>query len=80
MTPEAVGDVIRTGRALLGPDRFLGLALRVFYPEVDGPDILAARTKNAVDAGADGVNFYNYGLIPAKRLDWVREAVGAISR
>lgn len=80
MTPEAVGDVIRTGRALLGPDRFLGLGLRVFYPEVDGPDILAARTKNAVDAGADGVNFYNYGLIPAKRLDWVREAVAAISR
>jgi hypothetical protein len=80
MTPEAVGDVIRTGRALLGPDRFLGLGLRVFYPEVDGPDILAARTKSAVDAGADGVNFYNYGLIPAKRLDWVREAVAAISR
>jgi len=26
------------------------------------------------------VNFYNYGLIPAKRLDWVREAVKAISR
>ena len=80
MTPEAVGEVIRTGRALLGPDRFLGLGLRVFYPEVDGPDILAARTKSAVDAGADGVNFYNYGLIPAKRLDWVREAVAAISR
>ena len=80
MTPEAVGEVIRTGRALLGPDRFLGLGLRVFYPEVDGPDILAARTKSAVDAGADGVNFYNYGLIPAKRLDWVREAVEAISR
>jgi len=80
MTPEAVGEVIRTGRALLGPDKFLGLGLRVFYPEVDGPDILAARTKNAVDAGADGVNFYNYGLIPAKRLDWVREAVEAISR
>ena len=80
MAPEAVGDVIRTGRALLGPDRFLGLGLRIFYPEVDGPDILAARTKSAVDAGADGVNFYNYGLIPAKRLDWVREAVEAISR
>jgi len=80
MTPEAVGEVIRTGRKLLGSDKFLGLGLRVFYPEVDGPDILAARTKSAVDAGADGVNFYNYGLIPAKRLDWVREAVEAISR
>lgn len=79
MTPEAVRDVIRTGRAMLGPDKFLGLGLRVFYPEVDGPAILAARTKAAVDAGADGVNFYNYGLIPAKRLDWVKEAVVAIT-
>ena len=80
MTPEAVGEVIRAGRTLLGPDKFLGLGLRVFYPEVDGPDILAARVKNAVEAGVDGVNFYNYGLIPARRLDWVGEAVAAISR
>lgn len=79
MTPEAVGEVIRTGRALLGPDKFLGLGLRVFYPEVDGPEILTARVKNAVEAGVDGVNFYNYGLIPARRLDWVGEAVAAIS-
>jgi hypothetical protein len=79
MTPEAVGEVIRTGRAMLGPDKFLGLGLRVFYPEVDGPAILAARAKAAVEAGANGVNFYNYGLIPAKRLDWVKEAVGAIT-
>ena len=60
--------------------KLLGLGLRVFYPEVDGPDILAARVKNAVEAGVDGVNFYNYGLIPARRLDWVGEAVAAISR
>jgi hypothetical protein len=80
MTPQAVGDVIRTGRAILGPDKFLGLGLRVFYPEVSAPAILTARARAAVDAGADGVNFYNYGLIPAKRLDWIREAVEAISR
>lgn len=80
MTPEAVGDVIRIGRAILGPEKFLGLGLRVFYPEVDGPEILTARVKNAVEAGVNGVNFYNYGLIPAKRLDWVGETVAAISR
>ncbi|MGO8038146.1 hypothetical protein [Rhizobium leguminosarum] len=79
MQPDAVGDVIRTGRAAIGPGKFLAVGLRVFYPEVSGPEILAARAKAAVDAGADGVNFYNYGLIPAKRLDWVKTAVDAIT-
>ncbi|MBB4194334.1 hypothetical protein GGE45_001831 [Rhizobium aethiopicum] len=79
MTPEAVGDVIRAGRAALGSEKFLGVGLRVFYPEVGEAAVLAARARAAVDAGADGVNFYNYGLIPAKRLDWVRAAVDAIS-
>ncbi|RUM08934.1 hypothetical protein [Rhizobium chutanense] len=77
--PDAVGDVIRTGRAAIGPDKFLGVGLRVFYPEVGEAAVLTARARAAVDAGADGVNFYNYGLIPAKRLDWVKAAVGAIT-
>ncbi|ARQ62597.1 hypothetical protein Kim5_PD00593 (plasmid) [Rhizobium sp. Kim5] len=79
MEPDAVGDVIRTGRAAMGPKKFLGVGLRVFYPEVGEAAILAARAKAAADAGADGMNFYNYGLIPAKRLDWVRAAVDGIS-
>ncbi|EJT01784.1 hypothetical protein [Rhizobium sp. CCGE 510] len=78
MAPDAIGDVIRTGRAAVGSEKFLGVGLRVFYPEVGEPAILSARAKAAVDAGADGVNFYNYGLIPAKRLDWVKAAVDAI--
>ncbi|MGO6970628.1 hypothetical protein [Rhizobium leguminosarum] len=77
--PDAVGDVIRTGRAAIGPGKFLAVGLRVFYPEVSGSAVLAARAKAAVDAGADGVNFYNYGLIPAKRLDWIKAAVDAIA-
>jgi hypothetical protein len=79
MQPDAIAEVIRTGRAAVGIDKFLGLGLRVFYPEVDGPDILAARARAAIDAGADGVNFYNYGLIPAPRLDWIKAAVLAIA-
>jgi len=79
MAPDAIGDVIRTGRAAIGPDKFLGVGLRVFYPEVSAAAVLAARARAAVDAGADGVNFYNYGLIPAKRLDWVKAAVDAIT-
>ncbi|MBY4591146.1 hypothetical protein RJJ37_21420 [Rhizobium redzepovicii] len=78
MTPDAVGDVIRAGRAALGSEKFLGVGLRVFYPEVGEAAVLAARAKAAVDAGANGVNFYNYGLIPAKRLDWVKAAVDGL--
>ncbi|APO77968.1 hypothetical protein AM571_PC00228 (plasmid) [Rhizobium etli 8C-3] len=79
MVPGVIGDVIRTGRAAIGPGKFLGVGLRVFYPEVGEPAVLAARARASVDAGADGVNFYNYGLIPAKRLDWVKAAVDVIT-
>lgn len=79
MTPEATAAVIRAGRAALGPEKFLGLGLRVFYPEVPGPTILKDRVRAAIAAGANGVNFYNYGLIPEKRLDWVRVAAEAAS-
>ena len=79
MQPEAIGAAIRDARIMLGAEAFLGLGLRLFYPEVDGPDILAARVKFAVEAGAEGVNFYNYGLVPAGRLDWVRAAVETLA-
>jgi hypothetical protein len=78
MPAEQVTEVMRSGRAALGPDKYLGAGFRVFYPEVSGPEQLAARAKAAADAGADGINFYNYGLIPAKRLDWVRLAVDGV--
>ena len=48
-------------------------------PETPGAAELVARASAAVEASADGVNFYNYGLIPEPRLAWVRSAVDAIS-
>ncbi|RWX81629.1 hypothetical protein EPK99_05010 [Neorhizobium lilium] len=80
MEPEAIAEVMKMGRAVLGADKYLGVGFRVFYPEVPAPAALAARSKAAIEAGADGINFYNYGLIPAKRLDWVRDAVGALTK
>lgn len=75
MTPDQVSDLMVAGRAALGPDKYLGAGFRVFYPEVTSAEELGAGSKAAIEAGADGINFYNYGLIPAKRLDWVRHAV-----
>ena len=79
MNPAEVRALIQTGRQAVGPDRYLGTGFRVFYPEVTGADELAARSAAAATAGVDGINYYNYGLIPEARLDWVRQAVAGLS-
>lgn len=79
MPPDQTAALMKAGRAALGPDKYLGAGYRVFYPEVTSAEDLAARAKAAIDAGADGINFYNYGLIPEKRLDWVRKAIDGLS-
>lgn len=76
-TPDAVEALIREGRAAVGPDAYLGTGFRVFYPEMSGADALAARAAAAKRGGVEGINFYNYGLIPKSRLDWVAAAVQA---
>lgn len=76
MPPEGVTDLLKAGRVALGPDKFLGTGYRLFYPEMSDASALAAKVKPALEAGV-GINFYNYGLVPAARLDWVRRALGA---
>jgi hypothetical protein len=76
--PEQSAAVIKHGRAALGAEKFLGAGFRLFNGEVGGAEGLTARVNACVEAGADGLNFYNYGLIPAPRLDWIRTAVRAI--
>jgi hypothetical protein len=76
---DAVAADLKATRAAIGGDRFLGAGMRVFYPEMRGPEDLAARAHAAAAAGVDEINFYNYGLVPAARLDWVR-AAGAAAR
>ena len=78
MPPSDVTALIADGRKVLGPDKYLGAGYRVFYPEVTSAAELTAPVAAAVAAGADGINFYNYGLIPEARLDWVRDAVAAL--
>ena len=73
---EQGAAVIKDGRAALGPEKFLGAGFRLFNGEVGGAEGLTARVNACVEAGANGLNFYNYGLIPAPRLDWIRMAVG----
>ncbi|SER53671.1 hypothetical protein SAMN05216548_1246 [Faunimonas pinastri] len=79
MEPDAVRELISAGREAVGPEKYLGTGFRVFYPEVPDAATLATRSKAAIEAGAEGINYYNYGLIPEKRLDWVRRAVAAVA-
>lgn len=74
MQANEVAELLAAGREALGPDKFLGTGYRLFYPEMSGPDVLAAKVKPARDAGVS-INFYNYGLVPAPRLDWVGQAL-----
>lgn len=70
-----VASLLEAGRAALGPEKFLGTGYRLFYPEMASPEVLAAKVKPAMAPGIDGINFYNYGLVPAARLDWVGAAL-----
>lgn len=78
MQPGDVSVLMAAGRRAVGPDAYLGSGFRVFYPEMRGADDLVARSIAAVESGADGINYYNYGLIPEARLDWVGAAVLAL--
>jgi len=77
--PAGVEDDLVAARALVGPDRFLGTGFRVFWPEMRGPHDFVARAEAARAAGVQEINFYNYGLIPAARLDWVRAGCDALA-
>jgi hypothetical protein len=78
MEPPAVEALMRTGRAALGPDRFLGTGFRVFYPEMPDRGQLVLRSKAALAGGAEGINYYNYGLIPKPRMAWIGAATAAL--
>ena len=80
MKPTAVTSMIVAARKSIGKDRHLSVGFRVFFPEIGGAADLVARVEAAVGAGAQGINFYNYGLIPVARLDWIGEASRAAQR
>lgn len=65
-----VRDSLAEGATLIA-----GLSL--FYPTVADAADLSARAQAAMRQ-ADGLNFYNFGLVPRARLRWVTEALAAL--
>ena len=61
-------------RCALGPAKKLIAGYQLFHPNVADRADLAARVAVAAPL-VDGFAFYNLGLVPPKRLDWIRTAV-----
>ena len=38
---------------------------------------LRQKIRQAVQAGAEGLEFYHYAMMPLNRLDWIREGLAA---
>jgi len=75
--PE-LGPLVASTVRRLPENAHFSTGLQLFTPNLDGPDDLAARVKAAADAGTRGFNFYNYGLVPAARLDWAKRALEGV--
>jgi hypothetical protein len=77
-TPAAVRADVAAVRAALPPQCGLGVGMRLVYPEITSAQDVVERTVAAAQSGATDLHYYNYGLVPAARLDWVRAAVDAV--
>jgi hypothetical protein len=78
--PAAVESDGKAVRALLYDRTRLGVGMRLFHPEMRAAEDIVANSLAAIRAGATEIDYYNYGLVPAARLDWVRAATEAVTR
>ena len=53
-------------------------SLRVNYPVAFSPQIIEGEINAAINAGADGIDFYNYGRTPLENLRWIGEALSRV--
>jgi hypothetical protein len=77
--PGEIAPLMQRMRALLGPDRALIAGFELSHPNVRDRADLANRVA-AADSYVDGVNFYNLGLVPPARLDWIQTAIQTPAR
>jgi hypothetical protein len=73
-SPEDIASLLSETRRLLGPDKTLIAGFQLFYPTVSNRSDFGNRVEQAAHF-VDGINFYNLGLVPPARLDWIRTAV-----
>ena len=76
-TPQETGAAVSAIRNRLGADAKLILGLSAFQSAVPSAEALCHAAIAGATAGADGLNFYNYGLVTRPRLGWMGEATAA---
>jgi len=59
------------------PDREITVGFQVGMPESGGRVEFLDRMKTAREMGITSYNFYNYGFIPLKNLEWIAESLAA---
>jgi len=62
-------------RALLPTGLPVEIGLRPCIPDCASAEELAAKVAYCATMGATGVSFYNYGMMPTRRMAWVRQAL-----
>ncbi|NBN77573.1 hypothetical protein GWI72_04745 [Microvirga tunisiensis] len=76
-TPETTAREIAAMRRRLGASASLILGLSAFQSAVASAEPLCRAAIAGAQAGADGLNYYNYGLVTRPRLGWMGEATAA---
>jgi hypothetical protein len=74
-SPEPIYYYVRWLKALMQGEARLNATVRINYPITKAPGQLTATVRAALEAGADGFGFYNYGWSTLDQLGWLREAL-----
>lgn len=64
--------------ARLPPALPLEVGLRPAPSDCQSAEELAAKVAYCVERNVSGISFYNYGLLPESRFDWIRNALPSI--
>jgi hypothetical protein len=74
----AIDRTVTEYARVIGDRADIAVALRPMWPDTTSAAALTDRMQVAADRGASRVDFYHYGLMPTRSLDWIGTAVAAV--
>ncbi len=72
--PDQIATLLQGFRQRLRPNQTVTAGFQLFHPNIADEADLVARV-SATHGLADGLNFYNLGLVPPARLGWIAAAL-----